>query len=114
MEACDPSPILLASAAMSGSNPAPFIRAFVSPLTVLAPFSSEFSRPTWKNIQILIIGAILSRGPRRISSVLRVMGLSNIKNFSKYHRFLSRLICHDTVLAKTRRQKIQLVNYQYY
>ena len=59
-------------------------------LAVLAPFASEFSRPTWKNIQILLIGAILCRGPRRISSILRVMGLSNINNFSKYHRVLSR------------------------
>ena len=69
-------------------------------LAVLAPFASEFSRPTWKNIQILIIGAILCRGPRRISSVLRVMGLSNIKNFSKYHRFLSRANWNSLRLAK--------------
>lgn len=69
-------------------------------LAVLAPFASEFSRPTWKNIQILIIGAILCRGPRRISSILRVMGLSNIKNFSKYHRFLSRANWNSLRLAK--------------
>ncbi|NCT56997.1 MAG: hypothetical protein GW760_04700, partial [Legionella sp.] len=46
-------------------------------LAVLAAFSSEFSRPTWKNIQVLLIGAILCRGPRRVSSVLRVMGLAS-------------------------------------
>src|SRR3990167_3260886 len=59
-------------------------------LAVLAAFASEFSRPTWKNIQVLLMGAILCRGPRRISSVLRVMGLASIRNFSKYHRVLSR------------------------
>ena len=59
-------------------------------LAVLASFASEFSRPTWKNIQVLLIGAILCRGPRRVSSVLRVMGLASIRNFSKYHRVLSR------------------------
>jgi len=35
-------------------------------LAVLAVFSSEFSRLTLKNIQILLIGAILYRGPRRV------------------------------------------------
>jgi len=48
-------------------------------LAVLASFASEFSRPTWKNIQVLLIGAILCRGPRRVSSVLRVMGLASIR-----------------------------------
>jgi hypothetical protein len=62
-------------------------------LAVLAPFASEFSRPTWKNIQILLIGAILCRGPRRISSILRVMGL-------KYHRVLSRAKWDGLRLAK--------------
>ena len=69
-------------------------------LAVLAPFASEFSRPTWKNIQILLIGAILCRGPRRISSILRVLGLSNINNFSKYHRVLSRAKWDGLRLAK--------------
>ena len=59
-------------------------------LAVLGIFSSEFSKPTWKNIQVLLLGAILCRGPRRISNILRVMGLASICNFSKYHRVLSR------------------------
>ena len=51
---------------------------------------SPYHCPTWKNINTLLIGAILCRGARRITSILRVMGLSEIKNFSKYHRVLSR------------------------
>ena len=46
--------------------------------------------PTWKNINTLLVGAILCRGARRITSILRIMGLSEIKNFSKFHRVLSR------------------------
>jgi hypothetical protein len=69
-------------------------------LAVLAAFSSEFSRPTWKNIQVLLIGAILCRGPRRVSSVLRVMGLASERNFSKYHRVLSRARWDGLILAK--------------
>ncbi|MFA6301702.1 MAG: hypothetical protein WC627_01030 [Legionella sp.] len=69
-------------------------------LAVLAAFSSEFSRPTLKNIQILLIGGILCRGPRRISCVLRVMGLASIRNFSKYHRVLSRAEWNGLAFAK--------------
>lgn len=69
-------------------------------LAVLVAFASEFSRPTWKNIQVLLMGAILCRGPRRISSVLRIMGLTSIPNFSKYHRVLSRAEWDGLALSK--------------
>jgi hypothetical protein len=69
-------------------------------LAVLSVFSSEFSRPTLKNIKILLIGAILCRGPRRISSILRVMGLASEGNFSKYHHVLSRANWNGLMLAK--------------
>ena len=69
-------------------------------LAVLAAFSSEFSQPTWKNIQTLLIGAILCRGPRRVSSALRVMGLASVRNFSKYHHVLSRAEWNGLMLAK--------------
>ncbi len=69
-------------------------------LAVLAAFSPEFSRPTLKNIQILLIGAILCRGPRRVSCILRVMGVASVLNFSKYHRVLSRAEWGGLALAK--------------
>lgn len=59
-------------------------------ISVLAEFAPLFTRPTWKNINTLLIGAILCRGARRITSILRVMGLNEVKNFSIYHRVLSR------------------------
>ena len=59
-------------------------------ISVLATFAPLFTRPTWKNINTLLVGAILCRGARRITSILRVMGLREIKNFSKFHRVLSR------------------------
>ena len=72
----------------------------VAILTILAAFSSEFSAPTWKNIQTLLPGSILCSGPRRISSILRVMGLASVRNFSKYHRVLSRAEWNAIALAK--------------
>jgi len=44
-------------------------------ISIISIFASEFNRPTWKNIQTLLLGAILCPGPRIVSSILCVMGL---------------------------------------
>lgn len=58
-------------------------------LSLLAHFAHVFTNPTWRNAQVLLIGAILSNGKRTVSSALRVMGLSSESNFSKFHRVLN-------------------------
>lgn len=57
---------------------------------VLDLFRHLFTLPTWAHIQFLLMGAILCQGARRVSSILRVMGLSQEKRFEKYHRVLNR------------------------
>jgi hypothetical protein len=57
---------------------------------VLNSFSCLFTLPTWAHIQVLLMGAILCQGARRVSSILQVMGLSQEKRFEKYHRVLNR------------------------
>ena len=69
-------------------------------ITIIAAFAPQFTRPTWKNIQILFLGAILCRGARRVTSILRVMGLKNEKNFSKFHRILSHARWNGLALSK--------------
>jgi hypothetical protein len=69
-------------------------------ISILGFFSSEFSRPTWINIQMLFLGATLCRRDRTITNILRVMGLSDEKNFSKYHRVLSRAKWNELALSK--------------
>ncbi|MCX7091612.1 MAG: transposase, partial [Legionellales bacterium] len=59
-----------------------------------------FNRPTWKKIQTLLIGAILCRGPRRVTSILRVMNLGQERNFSKYHRVLNHASWNGIALSK--------------
>lgn len=59
-------------------------------ITLLTPFAPLFTRPSWAQAQVLLLGAILCRGPRTVVSVLRVMGLSEERRFEKYHRVLSR------------------------
>jgi hypothetical protein len=67
---------------------------------VLAPFSHLFTLPTWVHIQVLLMGAILCQGTRRVSTILRVMGLSHEKRFEKYHRVLNRAKWNSLAGAK--------------
>jgi len=60
-------------------------------LSIIAPFAILFSRPVWKNALTLFIGTILCRGKRTVCAALRVMGLSNEINFTKYHHVLNRV-----------------------
>jgi hypothetical protein len=69
-------------------------------ISVIALFASEFTCPTWEKMKILFVGAILCRGARQISRILRVMNLSGERNFSKYHRVLSRAQWNGLVLSR--------------
>ena len=60
-------------------------------ITVLWPFSVLFSRLSWFTALELLLGAILCRGDRTVSRILRTTGLSQCKGFSKYHRILNSL-----------------------
>ncbi len=57
---------------------------------VFNAFSTLFTLPTWEHTQVMLIGAILCQGARRVSSILRVMGLSHETRFEKYHRVFNR------------------------
>ena len=58
--------------------------------TLLSEFTRVFSKRVWRHAQVLLIGAILAPGKRTVTSVLRVMGLSDEQHFQNYHRVLSR------------------------
>ena len=64
----------------------------MSPLfaRVLAAFQPLFSDQSWGNAQTLLIGTLLTRGRRTVSTALRSMGVHETGNFGKYHRFLNR------------------------
>ena len=48
-------------------------------IAVLGAFGSLFSLPVWRHVQVLLVGALLCRGTRTITAVLRVMGLKGEK-----------------------------------
>lgn len=65
----------------------PFLPSVI--VSLLANFAYIFTAPTWRNVEILLIGSILSKGKRTVTSALKAMGLENESNFSKYHRVLN-------------------------
>jgi len=67
---------------------------------VFNAFSELFTLPTWRHMQLLLTGAILCQGARRVSSILRVMGLSQEKRFEKYHRIFNRARWNSLMAAK--------------
>jgi len=61
-------------------------------IVLMQPFTPVFSDRTWDWVQVLLVGAILAPGKRTVTSVLRVMGLSDESQFQRYHRVLNRAV----------------------
>lgn len=59
-------------------------------LSIISVFAPLFSEPVWPRAQVLLTGAILTPGCRTVTAILRVMGLSEERQFKNYHRVLSR------------------------
>ena len=53
-------------------------------------FAPLFSKPIFNRVKVLLVGAILSPASRTVANALRVMGLSEERNFQNYHRVLNR------------------------
>jgi DDE superfamily endonuclease len=76
-------------------------------MSVLSEFESAFSPPTWRKVQVLIIGTLLARGRRTVTAALRQMGLHEASNFSLYHHVLNR--ARWSALTLSRRLLLRLV-----
>jgi hypothetical protein len=57
---------------------------------VLRIFEDVFSERVWDWVQVLVVGAILTPGQRTVAAVLRVLGLSDERQYQNYHRVLNR------------------------
>lgn len=68
---------------------------------VLALFAIHFSTELWPLVQVLVTGAILVRGQRTVTAILRVMGLSTEKHFVNYHRVLQRARWSSHAVSQT-------------
>ncbi len=56
----------------------------------MAPLEALFTRPTWRNLLVLVAGAILAPGRRTVTSALSIMGLRQMRHFTTFHRVLNR------------------------
>ena len=59
---------------------------FLATMLVFAPL---FSKPVFKQVQVLLLRTLLAPGKRTVTAALRIMGLSQEKNYHKYHRVLA-------------------------
>ena len=59
-------------------------------IKVLHPFRRLFRAPSWEHAQRLLVGAILTLGPRTVAAALRVLGLHHEPHFQTSQRVLKR------------------------
>ncbi|MEO0780107.1 MAG: transposase, partial [Bacteroidota bacterium] len=57
---------------------------------IISVFSPLFSKKVFEHAGQLLLGAILTCGKRTVCGILRTLGLKDIRNWSTYHRVLSR------------------------
>ena len=68
---------------------------------VILTFAPVFlQQRTWRHAELLLIGAILARGKRTVTSLLRITGLSRERRFANYHRVLNRAAWSTRLAAR--------------
>ena len=68
-------------------------------VAVLVPFATLFTSPTWQKAQLLLVGAIFTPGQRTVAAALRVMRLSDDRNYARYHAVLNRAVWSSREVA---------------
>jgi DDE superfamily endonuclease len=72
----------------------------VAIIHVLRQFEGVFSDRVWQWAKVLVVGAILAPGTRTVTAALRVMGLSQERQFQNYHRVLNRATWASRALSR--------------
>ena len=67
---------------------------------LIVKFAPLFSKRVWEHVGVLVVGALLAPGKRTVTAVLRVMGLSQERQFQKYHRVLNRARWSSLAVAR--------------
>lgn len=65
-----------------------FLPAQIIP--ILEHFAPAFTAPTFQKAQLLVVGTLLAKGRRTVTSALRAVGKSQEPGWSKYHHVLNR------------------------
>lgn len=67
---------------------------------IFMSLSVAFSDSVFRHVVVLMIGAIVARGPHRVTTILRTVRLLATAHFSTYHRVLSRAAWAPRVLQQ--------------
>lgn len=59
-------------------------------ILVLAHFAPAFTEPSYEKALVLVVGTILAKGRRTVTSALRAVGKAQDRDWSKYHQVLNR------------------------
>jgi hypothetical protein len=70
-------------------------------LSLIDVFAPHFSNCIWQRARGLLLGAILAPGRRTVTAVLRILGLSEERQFQAYHRVLNRAVWSSWALSRT-------------
>lgn len=70
-------------------------------VTLIQIFAPHFSNCIWQHARVLLWGAILTPGRRTVTAALRIMGLSEERQFQTYHRVLNRAVWSSWALSRT-------------
>jgi hypothetical protein len=69
--------------------------------SLIQAFAPHFSNCIWQHARVLVLGAMLAPGRRTVTAILRIMGLSQERQFQTYHRVLNRAVWSSWALSRT-------------
>ena len=69
-------------------------------VSILAPFATLFTNPTWRKAQLLLVDAILTPGQRTVAAALRVMDRGDQRDYARYHEVLNRAVWSSRQAAR--------------
>src|SRR6201995_3688858 len=68
---------------------------------VILPFAALFAQDrTWRHAQMLLLGGLLTPGPRTVCAILRMVGLRWERHFVSYHRVLNRAVWRSRISTR--------------
>ena len=59
-------------------------------MPILAQFAPVFTAPTYQKALVLVVGTILAKGRRTVTSALRAVGHTQTADWAQYHHVLNR------------------------
>ena len=63
-------------------------------------FAPLFSQRSWKQAEVLLVGAILAPGKRTVASLLRISGLAQERRFVNHHRVPNRAVWNPRAASR--------------